>query len=81
MEPVEHGEGVRIVMIVAVVRFWAVSKANAKEEFVARAENLVPVVEMVIVLLVVLALLFLPVLLVSPAHWKLAQVLELLLAL
>lgn len=80
MEPVEHDEGVRIVKTVVAVRFWVVSKVNAKEAPVVRAGCWVPIVEMAIGLLVVLALFLVPALPDSLASWKLGQVLVFLLA-
>lgn len=81
VEPVEHDEGARIVRMVVAVKFWVVSKVNAKEEPAVRAGYLVPVVERVVALLAVLALFLVPVLPASLASWELAQALELLLAL
>lgn len=81
VEPAEHDEWARIVRMVVVVRFWVVSKENAKEESGVRAGSLVLVVEMAIAPLVVLSLLLVAVLLVSLAPWMLAPVLEILLAL
>lgn len=62
VEPVEHDEGARIVRMVVAVKFWVVSKVNAKEEPAVRAGYLVPVVERVVAHLAVLALFLVPVL-------------------